>query len=77
MNIDVEMRFSVGLSKLEVGKMGLTEEIIDSLEYLSTLDDFNADTIDERGYAGVEWLNSRIKGEDAYDWEYVINDFKR
>lgn len=77
MEIDIEMRFTVGLSDVKVGEMGVTEEIIASLEYLSTLPDFNADTVDERGYAGIEWLNDHIKSEDAYDWQYLINEFER
>ena len=77
MDIDIEMRFTVGLSDVKVGEMGVTEEIIASLEYLSTLPDFNANTVDERGYAGIEWLNDRIKSDDAYDWQYLINEFER
>ena len=39
MEIDIEMRFTVGLSDVKVGEMGVTEEILASLEYLSTLPD--------------------------------------
>lgn len=79
MNIDIECRYTVGLSDIKVGEMGVTEEILASLEYLSTLPSFNgfdAD-IDPKACAGVEWINDHIKAEDAYDFEYLINDFDR
>lgn len=79
MEIDIECRYTVGLSDIKVGEMGVTEEIMDSLEYLSTFPSFNGCSadIDEKARAGLEWINEHIHPDDAYDWQYIINDFAK
>ena len=79
MQIDIECRYTVGLSDIKIGEMGVTEEIMNSLEYLSTLPDVDAcrGDIDPEARAGLEWINDHIHSDDAYDWQYIINDFDR
>lgn len=79
MQIDIECRYTVGLSDIKVGEMGVTEEVMASLEYLSTLPDFNGSTadIDPQARLGLEWINDHIHSDDAYDWQFLINDFDR
>lgn len=79
MELDIECRFTVGLSDVKVGEMGVTEEILESLEFLSTLPDLNGISADmyPEAYPGLEWINDHIHHSDAYDWEYIINEFER
>lgn len=79
MNIDIECRYTVSLSDIKVGEMGVTEEVMSSLEYLSTLPDFGgpAANVKPRARLGLEWIKDHIHSEDAYDWMFLINDFDR
>ena len=79
MRINIECHYVVELSNIEIGEMGVTKEIMESLEYLSTLPDLNCTTIhsDEKTYAGLDWINDHISEQDAYDFEYYINDFDK
>ena len=79
MQIDIECRYTVGLSDIKIGEMGVTEEIMNSLEYLSTLPDVDGcrGDIDPEAIAGLEWINGHIHSDNAYHWQYIINDFDR
>lgn len=79
MRINIECHYVVELSNIKIGELGVTKEVMDSLEYLSTLPDLNYTILhsDEKTYAGLDWINDHISEQDAYDFEYYINDFDK
>lgn len=68
-NIDVKMTFSVGLGGLEAPQI-----VIDQLKEIESKG-ISLREINEHEYPDAfSWLNLTIKANDAYEWEYEIND---
>lgn len=70
-NIDIKMTFSVGFSEIEVPD-NVYQQLIDASE---TGIELNEDT---KEYAeAYDFLNGRVNSNDAYDWEYEIEDLEK